>query len=182
MLLLAHNIALGKSAHASYNLTRVELKSFTFSSGAQSLSIDNAVLERIPKQLLFNRVKNTECLVSVTTNPYHFRHYDLSSFALKVNGKHIPTEGPSLGMDHKKTSVMGYRTLFEVSGIHHSNSGLQITHDMYINGYIMLLFDLTSDRAASDGHTSHPDNGNIRVELKFSKPLSELITCIFYLE
>jgi hypothetical protein len=170
-LLLAHNIALEKGALARYNMTRVELKSFTFSSGAQSLSIDNAVLGTIPKRLLFTMVKNTEFLGSVTTNPYHFRHYDLSSFELNVNG-----------MDHEKTSVMGYRTLFEGSGIHHSNSGLQITHDMYISGYFMLLFDLTPDRAASEGHTSHPDNGNIRVELKFSKPLLEPITCIFYLE
>jgi len=86
----------------------------------------------------------------VTTNPYHFRHYDLSSFALNVNGTQVPTEGLSLCMDHEKTSVMGYRKLFEASGIHHSNSGLQITHDMYINCYFMLLFDLTSVRAASD--------------------------------
>jgi len=46
----------------------------------------------------------------------------------------------------------------------------------------MLLFDLTPDRSASEGHTSHPDSGNIRVELKFSKPLPEPITCIYYLE
>jgi hypothetical protein len=85
-------------------------------------------------------------------------------------------------MDHEKTSVMGYRTLFEGSGIHHSDKGLQITHDMYINGYFMLLFDLTPDRSASEGHTSYPDNGNIRVELKFSRALPEPITCIFYLE
>jgi len=127
-------------------------------------------------------VKYTEFLVSVTMIPYHFRHYDLSSFALNVNGRQVSTQGLSLGMDHEKTSVMGYRTPFEVSGIYHSNSGLQITHDMYINGYLMLLFDLAPGRAASEGHTSHPDNGNIRVELKFSKPLPEPITCIFYLE
>jgi len=181
-LLLAHNSALGKGALARYNLTRVELKSFTFYSGAQSLSIEYAVLGTIPKRLLFTMVKNTEFPGSVTNNPYHFRHYDLSSFALNVNGRQVPTEGLSLGMDHEKTSVMGYRTLFEGSGIHHSNLGLQITHDMYISGYFMLLFDLTPDRAASEGHTSHPDNGNIRVELKFSKPLPEPITCIFYLK
>ena len=72
--------------------------------------------------------------------------------------------------------------LFEISDIHHTNSGLQITHDMYIFGYFMLLFDLTPDRDVSEGHTSHPDDGNMRVELKFSKSLPEYITCIFYLE
>jgi len=59
--------------------------------------------------------------------------------------------------------------------------GLQITHDMYIAGYFMLLFDLTPDLSAS-GHTSHMDSGNIRLELKFRKALPKSITCQLYLE
>jgi hypothetical protein len=50
---------------------------------------------------------------------------------------------------------MGYRTLFEGWGIHHSNAGLQITHDMYIAGYFMLLFDMTPDLSASEGHVTY---------------------------
>jgi len=77
---------------------------------------------------------------------------------------------------------MCYRTFVEASGIHHSNSGLHITHDMYINGYFMLLFHLTSDRSASEGHTSHPETDNISIDLKFNMPLLEVITCLLYLE
>jgi hypothetical protein len=85
-------------------------------------------------------------------------------------------------MGHGKTSVMGYRTIFEGSGIHHSNSGLQVTHDMYIAGYFMLLFDFTTDLAASEGHVSHPDNGIIRIEACFDKELLVYITCLLYLD
>jgi len=46
----------------------------------------------------------------------------------------------------------------------------------------MLLFDLTPERGASEGHTSHPENGNIRIELKFNKLLPVSITCLLYLE
>jgi len=92
-------------------------------------------------------VKNTDFLGSMNTNPYYFRHYDLSYF---LNGKQIPTEGLVLNNGHEKTSVMGYRTLFEASGIHHSNSKLQITHHMHINSNFMLFFDLTPDRSASE--------------------------------
>jgi len=53
---------------------------------------------------------------------------------------------------------------------------------MYINGYLLLLFDLIPDRSASEGLTSHSENGNIRIELKFNKPLPEAITCLLYLE
>jgi len=72
---------------------------------------------------------------------------------------------------------MVYKTFFEGSGKNHSNSGHHITHDMFKNGYFMLLFEYTPDRDASEGHISHPENGNIRVE-----PLPEAIKCMLYLE
>jgi len=53
---------------------------------------------------------------------------------------------------------------------------------MYINGYFMLLFDLTLDRGPPEAHTSLPVNGNIRNEMQFSQPLPEANTCLLYLE
>ena len=72
---------------------------------------------------------------------------------MNVDGRQIPPEGVNIIADHEKTSIMGYRTLFQGSGIHHSNSGLQITPDKYINGFFMLVIDLTPDLAVSEGHT-----------------------------
>jgi hypothetical protein len=46
----------------------------------------------------------------------------------------------------------------------------------------MLFYDLTPDHDASEGHTSHPDSGNIRIEVKFQKALPVAITFILYLE
>jgi hypothetical protein len=46
----------------------------------------------------------------------------------------------------------------------------------------MLIFDLTPDGCASDGHTSLPDNGNSRIELKFDAALAEAITILVYQE
>jgi hypothetical protein len=99
-----------------------------------------------------------------------------------VNGRQIPSEDLTLDPGHEKTTTLAYKTLFEGTGIHHSNSGLQITHDMYINGYFMLLYDLTPDRTASDGHTSPQEGGTIRIELTFKEGLKEAITCLLYLE
>jgi hypothetical protein len=93
-----------------------------------------------------------------------------------VNGRQIPSESLSLDTGHEKSTVVGYKTLFEGSGIHHSTSGLQITHDMYISGYFMLLFDLTPDMAAWEGHSSPVEGGNIRIELTFKEALKEAIT------
>lgn len=83
---------------------------------------------------------------------------------------------------HEKTTVLGYRTLFEGPDIHHSNTGLQITSDMLITGCFVQLFELTPDQSASDGHASLSENGNIRIELKFDTALATAITCLLYLE
>jgi len=99
-----------------------------------------------------------------------------------VNGKQVPNEALTLQMSNEKTSVMGYRTLFDGSGIHHSNAGFQITHDMYITGFFMLLFDLTPNHGAYEEHTSHMDNGNISIELHFTKPLPDAITRLLHPE
>ena len=65
-------------ALSHYNMTRVELKTFTFSVGSKSISIDNAVLGHVPKRLLFTMVKNADFINTIETNPYKFRHYDIS--------------------------------------------------------------------------------------------------------
>jgi hypothetical protein len=127
-------------------------------------------------------MKNNDFFGSVDANQFRFPHYDISHFALYVNGKQIPNEGLHLDTGHEMTTFMAYRIFFEATGIRHSNMGLQITHDMYVDGYFMLLFDLTTDHGAAEGHTSHPDSGDIRIDLKFKKALSDAITLILYLE
>jgi hypothetical protein len=51
-----------------------------------------------------------------------------------VNGRQVPNETQTFDTVREKTSVMAYKNLFEGS-----NSGHQVTHDMFINGYFMLL-------------------------------------------
>jgi hypothetical protein len=138
-------------------------------------------LGTLPKHLLLALVQNKDYLGTLNTNPYNFRHYGIQEFELNVNGRRIPSEGLHIDTGREKTTVMGYRTLFEALGIRHSNAGLQITH-MFIAGFFMLLFDLTPDSVPSECHTSHPTTGNIRIEAKFKDALPDAITCLLYME
>ena len=60
----------------------------------------------LPKRLLFTMIKNTDVNGSVDTNPYKFRHCDISEITLYVKGRRVPSDGLSLDMDHEKTSVV----------------------------------------------------------------------------
>jgi hypothetical protein len=127
-------------------------------------------------------IKTQDFLGTPNTNPFKFRHYDLSNVVMYVNGIQVPDEGSCLNTGHEKTTAMAYRTLFEGFGNHHANSGLQITHDIYISGYFLFLFDLTPGRSASEDRASPSQSGHIRIELKVDKPLTNSITCLLYLE
>ena len=150
---LAHE-ALLKTELALYPITRVELKTSTFSAGPQSLSIDQAVIGRIPKRLLFTMIANTDFLGTIDTNPYNFQHFGLRTFVMYVNGRQIPSEGLNIDTGHEKHLLWHTILFLKALAFTIRTRGLQITHDMYINGYFMLLFDLTPDLAASEGHTS----------------------------
>ena len=89
-IITAHNETLLEGYPVRFNLTRIELKTFTFSPGSQSLSMDNAVLGRLPKRLIITMVKNTVFLGSMSSNPFNFRHYDLAHFAMYITGKQVP--------------------------------------------------------------------------------------------
>ena len=70
--LISHNTTLARGVLSIHNLTGVELKIFTFFSGPKSLSIDNAVLEQMPKHLLFAKLKNKDFLGALGTKLYFF--------------------------------------------------------------------------------------------------------------
>jgi hypothetical protein len=88
---VAHNEALSKGCLARYNVTRVELKTFTFAGGPQAISVNNAVLGMLPIRLIFTMVKNTDILGSRDSNPCNLRHYDQTNFTMYVNGRQIPS-------------------------------------------------------------------------------------------
>ena len=104
---LAHEETL-KTDLARYNLTRVELKTFTFSAEPQSLSIDQAVMGSIPKRLL---IANNDFLGTINRNPYNFQHFGLRTFVMYVNGREIPSESLTIDPGHEKITVMAYKSI-----------------------------------------------------------------------
>ena len=81
-LLSAHADILGMKRKARSPVTHTQIKTFTVSSGAQHISIDKAFLGPITERILSGFVKNIAFVGSASTNPFHFRHYDMTSLVL----------------------------------------------------------------------------------------------------
>ena len=82
-------------------MTRVELKTFTYAKGLQSLSIHNAILGPIPKRLLFVMVDNGESRLP-DYKPFQVPALQYDLFTLYVNGKQIPSAGLHLDTTREK--------------------------------------------------------------------------------
>ena len=121
------------------------LKTFTFGAGSKSVSVDNVVVETLPKRLLFTMLRNINFTRSADTNPYYFIYFGLSHFVMYVNGRQVPSEGLTLNTASESTCTIAYQMLFSGLGTHRGNTAIQITPDMFVKGSLMFVFDVTPD-------------------------------------
>lgn len=183
-ILVAHHRMLTKQ-NAIYPYKRVEVKSYTLFSGNHSLNLDNVVMGQLPNLLIFAMVSSKAYNGTRTKNPFMFQHFNIQRFNLSVNGSQIPSQPLEFDFSDKKKgflSTRGYSTLFSGTGIHYYDKGHQITKELFDNGHFMLAFDLTADRSYNATCANILNHGNIRIEGRFSKQLSEPVTCLVYCE
>jgi len=129
-LLLAHAKVLGMKRKAYYPVTHNQIKTFTASSGAQQVSIDNAFLGPILELIIIALVKNSSFLGSASTNPFYFHHYDMTNLVLYVNGVQHPPEPLTMDCSSPFRATRAYETLFSSTGIHHDDRAHMNTLEM----------------------------------------------------
>ena len=182
ILLVHHNVL--QSKNAVYPYKRVEVKSFTLHPGNHSLLLDNVIIGQLPNLIVFCMVLNEAYSGARSKNPFHFDHFNLQRFNLCVNGIQVPSQPLEFDYSNNKgiISTRGYNTLFKGTGIHYYDKGHQITKDLFDNGYFLLAFDLTSDHSNNSFCTNLLNQGTLRIEGRFGKPLENAITCLVYCE
>ena len=119
---------------------------------------------------------------SYTTNPFNFKHYNLSQVGVYVDGEQIPRKPLTLKFDADggQTFMAGFQTLFSGIGKLSQDAGNQIARGDYGSGYTLFCFDLTPDQCSGD-HFQLIKRGNLRVELHFAEPLPKTVNLIIYL-
>jgi hypothetical protein len=169
---------------AKYPITRTEIKVLTLPAGIQSKSLDNIFLGQQPKRIVVGFVTNKAFNGHYGSNPFNFEHFNMNFFALYADGVQIPSKPlqPDFAAGNP-LFVNLYQTLFSGTGIHFSNEGSDIGREHYAGGYCLMAFDLTPDLSANcSTHWNLVKNGSLRVEVGFTRALTETINCIVYAE
>ena len=145
-ILLAHAKALSRRA-AKYELTTVEVKTFTLHTGVFGETLDNIILGQIPKRIIIGLVSNKAYNGDKKVNPFNFYHYNLNYLALYIDGVQIPSK--AITPNYPDNYIDAYHTLFSGSGVHFSNEGNCISRESYVMGQTLYVFDLTPDMSAN---------------------------------
>ncbi|XP_070169347.1 uncharacterized protein F54H12.2-like [Polyergus mexicanus] len=169
---------------AKYPLTRVEVKTFTIHSGVVGESLDNVILDELPKRIIVGFVNNKAFNGDRKLNPFNFKNYGINVFSLYVDGMQIPSRPLQPGFSpEEQLYVESYQTLFAGTGIHFLNKENSISRDDYSKGYTLFAFYLTPDLSANyAGHWNLVRHGSLRLEVRFEKALTETVNCIIYAE
>lgn len=168
---------------AKYPLRCVDCKVLTIPRGFSSFNPDNIFLGRIPKRIVFGLVDTEAFNGSYTTNPFNFKHYNLSLVGVYVDGEQILPKPLTLKFDADggQNFMAGFQTLFSGIGKLSQDAGNQIARGDYGSGYTLFCFDLTPDECSAD-HFQLIKQGNLRVELHFAEPLPKTVNLIIYAE
>ncbi len=177
---ISHQKLLESGMSAHYPLTLSDVKQYTIPSGNQSFIEENIFIGRVPSRIVIGLVSNAAFNGDYRLDPYYFDHFNLNYISVTVNNMPIPIRG--LNMDFNKGQYMlPYYMLHASLGMTCENQGLMFDRDEYVNGNVLFAYDL-NDISSSDSTLVLENSGSVRIELKFSKPVGEAVTCIIYSE
>ena len=165
---------------ARYPLTHVVTKNFTVAQGTSSIDIDSLFTGQIPNKVVLGMVANEAFNGAYDKSPFNFKHYNLISACLIVDGKQIPTKGMIFDFD-QGVFLDGYIAMLQCSGSYPSNFSNGISSKYYTQGNTLLCFDLSPDlNGSAVDHVTARRNGTVKASLRFKNALPETVTLVAY--
>lgn len=180
-VMLYHRQLLNKH-NARYPFKKTEIKSFTVSSGVTSVNLDNVFTGTLPTNIVFGVVTNAAYTGSTEKNPFYFHHHNISTVGLYVNSKCVT--GYPIETDFKtdvNLYARAYAQFMEGSGKLNTERANSITKSDFRRGFCLFPFILSSTQLL-DSCSEVPQEGTVRLELKFNMASTETLSVICYAE
>lgn len=167
--------------NAKYPIRRVVCKSYSVGTGMRDNVHEGLFTGQIPSRIVIGLVANEAFNGAYNRNPFNFKHYNLSSIKIYVDGQ-VNNNIKAIECDFANhQSLAGYLSLFTGSGKYRRDEGLDIDRQEYENGYTLFAYDLSPD-LSEEGYFNLSKEGSIRVELKFAQGLPNTVNVIAYAE
>jgi hypothetical protein len=165
--------------NAVYPIQHTKLLTFTIPKDQKSFMKDCLFPSEAPKMLMVAMIDNEAFNGTIEKNPFHFKHYDLSKIALRVNGvsQPGPPYRPNFSDYQFQRSYVDFMNVFNYFNTDDTNG---LTMEEFKSGYTIYAFDLTADNDISAPYRQANVPHNIRLDLEFKNTLSKTINVLIY--
>ena len=130
---------------------------------------------KIPNRVIDVFVDNGAFHGSYNTNPFNFKHMNISEIGLSVNGQSIPYSELlklNFGEDGYGEYMRAYYSLFTGTDIKCSDHGSNISQADFADGYTIFTFNLALDSETGD-HLNLIRTSTLQLGVQFSKAVNK---------
>jgi hypothetical protein len=175
-----HNSLLMAGNKMKFPINKIDTQMFAISSGKQSERINVKINQQLPKRLFFALIDHEAKNGSLTKDPFNFKHFNLSSIGLDIDGVPFPSKPMILDFTNGKYTRAFYN-LAQTTGKAFENFDHAISLENFANGYAVFAFDLTPDQCMGEG-VHLITNGTITLDISFKTPLDQTISVFMFAE
>ena len=179
-----HLAALREDNMVKYPINRLEVKTFTMPANTSNQTFDNAINGQLPRRTFVGFVSNDAFTGNLKKNPFNFKHFDVNYLACYLDGEQYPRRAYKPNFS-KNFFSREYMMLFHSTNQMCSETRLNITREMFKDGFALFAFNFSPDNSegCSYGRMANPRRvGTMRLEVQFEKPTPEVINVIFFNE
>ncbi len=163
-----------------YFLNTPNMNFYTIESGSSQFMRDNLFLGKIPERVVIAMVETEAYHGSRTKNPYNFQHFGLIEICMYKDGMPYPRPMIKLDIENENCTEAYHYFMTSLGGACTRNVPL-LTIDEYMQGYTLFSYDMSPDQMGSlNPGTLVNMNSNIRLEMKFKRPVDKNITLLVY--
>jgi hypothetical protein len=167
--------------NAIYPYTKSQVVSYSISQGSLSYFKENLFGSSVlPKFVVVAMTKSLAYTGNFKEDPFNFDHFNVNSVGLYRDGQAVPYR-ESYAPDFENDLYVCDYVKSMIHGVQHLNTNFTngITLEKFANGgYTFFTFNLTPDFDITQAQL--PQDGNLRLDIKFAKPLAQAINVIIY--
>ena len=175
-----HQTLIDQKKPLVYPIKRTIMRTYNIPQGEMSIYVSNMFFGGdLPKSIIIGFVETEAYHGSYKKNPWNFKHFNLRSAILRVNGESCPAD-PIKPNFKKNLFMREYLEFYRNIGIDmNDDAGNMITPELYRGGQFFLSFDLTGDQC--NMHHHHKTiSGAIDFNAVFNEELPVSVTVIVH--
>ena len=166
-----------KTEDALYAILKHTVKKFSTPKGLHSIELNSIFESSVPSQMVFGILDSGASTGEYSSDPFYFEKADLSYAQCTVDGEDLFFSPMSLkyGKDETDSHFLdGYKSLIGING---KPGVAPFSREAYFHG--CTLYRFATDPVLVSGDVAPlRRTGNVRLSLKFSKPLNSAKTII----